>query len=159
LTYDNARLPEALIALGEVLGDPSITADGLDLLEWLVGTETLGDHFSFTPVGGRGPDGRKPAFDQQPLEAWAMADACHAAHRADPGNDRWTAAMAKAIGWFDGKNDTGLAVYDPATGAGFDGLEPESVNQNRGAESTIAALGSLLRDPELSSSPSGIRSR
>jgi hypothetical protein len=45
--------------------------------------------------------------------------------------------------WIMGRNDTGVSLYDPSTGAGFDGLEAFGVNQNRGAESTLAALGAL----------------
>ena len=42
--------------------------------------------------------------------------------------------------WFHGRNDVGVALYDPDTGAGYDGLEPDGVNRNCGAESTLAAL-------------------
>jgi hypothetical protein len=31
-------------------------------------------------------------------------------------------------------------MFDPEPGAGFDGLEADGRNQNRGAESTLAAL-------------------
>ena len=40
------------------------------------------------PVGGAGPDERAPMFDQQPIEAAAMADACARA-LAVTGDDRW----------------------------------------------------------------------
>ncbi|MCP5114761.1 MAG: glycosyltransferase, partial [bacterium] len=53
LTYDNARIPEALLAAGACTGDDSLLDTGLRLLEWLVATETrTGGCFSFTPVGG-----------------------------------------------------------------------------------------------------------
>lgn len=142
LVYDNARLPEALIRAGSVLGDPGMAEHGLALLDWLVDVERGPTGFSFTPVGGRRPGETGPAFDQQPLEAWAMADACLAAAEADPGGP-WLARLEDAVMWFLGRNDVGVALYDPATGAGFDGLEVDGVNRNRGAESTLSALGAL----------------
>jgi hypothetical protein len=149
MTYDNARVPEALIQAGSAMDDSAMIERGLVLLEWLVDTEHGREGFSFTPVGGRGPDDAKPAFDQQPIEAWAMADACFAAHRVD-GQARWRASSLEAADWFLGKNDLGVEMYDPVTGAGYDGLEPDGVNQNRGAESTLAALGALIRRGQLS---------
>ena len=76
LAYGNALLPEALIAGGHAIGDDDVVDEGLRLLRWLVAEETLGDHFSFSPAAGRGPDDARPAFDQQPIEAGALADAC-----------------------------------------------------------------------------------
>jgi hypothetical protein len=149
LTYDNARVPEALIQAGFAMGDSAMIERGLDLLEWLVDTEHGPEGFSFTPVGGRGPDDAKPAFDQQPIEAWAMADACFAAYRVD-GQASWRASSLEAADWFLGRNDLGVEMYDPVTGAGYDGLESDGVNQNRGAESTLAALGALIRRGQLS---------
>jgi hypothetical protein len=142
LTYDNARLPECLIGLGLALDHPAMTADGLSLLSWLVDIERDGDRFSFTPVGGRGPDSARPAFDQQPLEATAMADACITAWKATY-DVAWLDIGLQAVEWFTGRNDRGIPVYDPVTGAGHDGLTETGVSANAGAESTISALWAL----------------
>ena len=142
LTYANARIPQALIEAGVALEDCDRVDQGLELLEWLIGIEHGEGCFSFTPVAGRGPGDRGPAFDQQPIEAWAMVDACAAATRADTGS-LWTEALIDAGLWFLGKNDIGVPLYEEATGAGFDGLTENGVNWNRGAESTLAALSSL----------------
>lgn len=142
LTYDNARLPEALIAAGSLLGDRSMTDDGLALLDWLAEEERGDDGFSFTPVAGRSPGERGPAFDQQPLEAWAMADACLLAFTV-ASDAIWAERVEAAGQWFLGRNDVGVALFDSATGAGFDGLTAVGVNENQGAESTLAALGGL----------------
>jgi hypothetical protein len=142
LTYDNARIPQALIAAGVALDDTGMIDDGLALLDWLVGYEHGEAGFSFTPVGGRGPAEPAPLFDQQPIEAWGMADACLLATNVDR-DRRWSVALEDAAMWIMGRNDTGVSLYDPSTGAGFDGLEAFGVNQNRGAESTLAALGAL----------------
>lgn len=143
LTYDNARIPQAMIEAGLAMNDQNLTQSGLDLLEWLVETETGTSGFSFTPVGGRGPGDPKPAFDQQPIEAWAMVDACVTAYVADP-NPTWKSAAIRAANWFHGENDGGHRLYDPETGAGYDGLHADGVNQNRGAESTLSALGAIV---------------
>lgn len=142
LTYANALLPDALLAAGTMAGRVDMVEDGLALLDWLVRAETLDDRFSFTPVGGRGPEQHGPAFDQQPIEAWAMADACARAHRTS-GEDRWRVAILQAGRWFLGDNDAESPMFDPETGGGFDGLERHGVNANQGAESTLAFLATM----------------
>jgi len=144
LTYDNARVPECYLALAQVTGCDRLHRDGLRLLEWLAATELHGDHFSFTPVGGRGPGDESPLFDQQPLEATAMADACLRAWHvtSDP---RWLALANVAIAWFGGLNDARTPIYDPQTGAGHDGLTASGINANAGAESIISSLWALER--------------
>lgn len=143
LTYDNARIPMALIRAGVVTEDDALCARGVALLEWLVEVESRDSWFSFTPVAGRGPGERGPAFDQQPIEAWAMAEACEAAALAG-GGQHWYDMARRAVAWFGGLNDVGVPLYDEATGAGYDGLEQPGVNLNCGAESTLSALGAML---------------
>ena len=126
------------------MGDGAMVERGLALLDWLVEEEFGTSGFSFTPVGGRARGDAKPGFDQQPIEAWAMADACAAAFE-QTGEERWMNLAQTAVAWFFGANDEGLVMYDMATGAGYDGLQEGGVNQNRGAESTLSALGSIVR--------------
>lgn len=142
LTYDNARIPEALLAAGAVLARDDLIDAGLRLLDWLVAAETRNEHFSFTPVGGWTMGEPRPGFDQQPVEAAAMADACSRAWSLT-GDSRWKYRVEQAARWFVGANDTGAALYDPRTGGCGDGLGPDYVNLNQGAESTLAALGVL----------------
>jgi hypothetical protein len=144
LAYDNARLPEALIAAGNALGDDSMTGDGLGLLEWLAEVETGDGHFSFAPVGGWAPGEPRPGFDQQPVEAAAFADAAARAW-AVSGDERWRGVVAKAARWFLGDNDLGVHVYDNETGASYDGLTPDGPNLNCGAESTISGLNAIQK--------------
>lgn len=142
LTYDNARLPEALLAAGATLGDRRLTRMGLRLLTWLVQVEGGGRHFSFTPAGGYVPGEPRRRFDQQPIEAVAMAEACHRAWTAtrDPA---WRTFALRAAGWFVGLNDTGAILYDAESGGTCDGLMRHGVNENQGAESTLAGLAAL----------------
>lgn len=142
LTYANAALPDALVAAGAALRRRDLLDRGLDLLAWLLRWETLDAHLSVTPVGGRGPDDRPPGFDQQPIEVGALADACARAHGVT-GDDRWLDGVRIAVRWFAGDNDAGTPMFDPLTGAGYDGMTPHGRNSNRGAEATIAAISTL----------------
>ena len=53
-----------------------------------------------------------------------------------------------AAAWFFGNNPAGVAMYDPATGRTYDGINPgdpnNMVNRNSGAESTIHGLLTML---------------
>jgi glycosyltransferase involved in cell wall biosynthesis len=148
LTYDNARLPEALLRAGQVLDDESLTTAGLRSLDWLCGQQTgVGGVFRAVGTGNFGrPCTVDDPFDQQPLEAAATVDACAAAFAAT-GEGRWLAEARRAFDWFLGKNDLGVALADPATGDCYDGLTPHGPNLNRGAESVLSfqlALCALL---------------
>jgi hypothetical protein len=150
LEYANAVLAETLMAAGEHLGHDTATADGLDLLGWLLDVETRDGHLSTTPVGGwRAPEPR-PAFDQQPIEAAALADACARA-LAVSGEPRWEAGLRRAVGWFLGANDTNVEMLDRSTGGGYDGLGRVGPNTNQGAESTLALLSALQHGRHLGS--------
>ena len=72
-----------------------------------------------------------------------MVSACLEACRTT-GEDRWMDEAQLAFDWFVGRNDLHSPIYDPATGGCHDGLEPDHVNRNQGAESTLAFLLSLV---------------
>ena len=152
LTYANAVLPEAMIATGVALEDLALRKRGLDLLAWLVDYETANGYLSPTPAGGRGPGDARPGFDQQPIEISTIADACARAAGVD-GSLIWPDSVRAAADWFDGANDAGLPMWDPQTGGGFDGLHADAVNQNQGAESTLAVLSTLQHARRLSAVP------
>jgi hypothetical protein len=139
LRYANGSVAEALLVAGDLLPDQVVLTRGLDLLGFLLRVETQDGRLSVTPVGGRGPGEDGPGFDQQPIEVAGIADACATAYRitADP---RWLAGIRLAWGWFLGDNDSRTVMFDPRTGAGYDGLEPTGRNLNQGAESTLAML-------------------
>ena len=142
LTYSNGSVAEALILAGHALDDDAALSRGLELLDFLLTTEIRDGHLSVTPVGGRGPYDARPAFDQQPIEVAALADACARAY-AVTHDARWRAGVELAEDWFLGDNDSGTPMVDLVTGAGYDGLEALGRNDNRGAESTLAALSTL----------------
>ena len=142
LAYDNARLPEALIAAGTCLGHDHLVEAGLHLLEWLVTTETRDGHYSFAPVGGWARGEVRPGYDQQPVEAAAMADACSRAFVLT-GDRKWRDRVLRAAHWLVEDNDGRVVLYDFETGGCCDGLTINGPNLNQGAESTLAALSTL----------------
>ncbi|MEM0913007.1 MAG: hypothetical protein AAGK09_00175 [Planctomycetota bacterium] len=145
VAYDNARLCEALLVAGQRLSRRDLVDVGLSSLRWLIDRQTA-EAGHLTVVGNGGwlvPDRPAAKFDQQPLEAHALVDACLSAARVS-GDDGWRRAAAWAFAWFHGHNDLGLSLIDPHNGGCRDGLQPAGVNRNQGAESTLAYLGALL---------------
>jgi len=143
LSYANALLPEAALAAAEQSHDAALAERALARLEWLVGRQVRGGHFSFVPVHGADEASTAPAFDQQAIEAYTMASACARAfaYTRDP---RWAREVQRAAAWFLGDNDVGVAMFDPVTGGGYDGLEEHGVNLNQGAESSMAFVATML---------------
>ena len=146
LAYSNARLPQALILAGGRSKNKKMIAAGIESLEWLVAAQHCGHPEIFVPIGSSQcftEGGEKPRFDQQPVEACATISACLEAYRLTH-NKRWTDEAHCVFRWFLGKNDLQAPLYDPTTGGCKDGLHPDRVNENQGAESTLSFLMALL---------------
>lgn len=144
LRYSNGHVVEALLAAASALEQRDVQLQALALLDFLLRTETSGTHISPTPVGGRGPDDPKPAFDQQPIEVAALADACTRAFEITH-DGRWATGVERCWAWFQGANDANAIMFDPLTGGGYDGLHANGPNLNQGAESTIAVISTAQR--------------
>jgi hypothetical protein len=141
VSYANARLPHALLTAAQALGRPDMAADALAALEWLC-AETVAPDGHLVPIGSNGwyrRNGLRARFAQQPIEAQTMIDACRAAYQATR-DRKWWRRMVVAFEWFFGRNDLGLPLYDYTTGGCHDGLEPDRVSLNQGAESTLSYL-------------------
>ena len=146
LTYDNARLPQALLLAGQRLGNDEMIETGLRVLTWLKQSQTDEMHRYFNAVGNQGwfTQGQKMAqFDQQPVEAAAMIDACIEAFQCSH-DQEWVAYAYHCLNWYLGDNALQLPLYDHATGGCRDGLQSMRVNENQGAESSLSWLMSLL---------------
>ena len=166
LTYDNARLPQALVAAGLRLDRPELVKLGLSTLEWYLrqvgiardGAGVLrlvGNHWRRRAAPRRsaapahlslrpGPTRSTSRWsldldegDEQPLDAAAVVEALAQAWSAT-GEERYRRLCGRAFAWFYGANRYGRLLYDAATGACHDGLGRTGVNANRGAESTLA---------------------
>lgn len=150
VSYANAKLPHAMILSGRCMDNEPMVELGLKTLRWLVNIQTS-EAGSFRPIGSNGfyPRGKERAcFDQQPIEAQATVSACIEAYQATA--DRfWVVEARRAFEWFLGRNDLGMALYDPGTGGCRDGLHMDRLSQNQGAESTLAFLLALAEKQAL----------
>lgn len=144
LAYCNARLPHALLVCGRAMSRQDLLDIGLETLRWLAKVQSPDDSH-FVPIGSNGfyrRGGERARFDQQPVEAHAMVSACLEAWRTTQ-DQCWCKEAQRAFEWFLGRNDLGLPLYDAATGGCRDGLHPDRVNQNQGAESTLSFMIAL----------------
>jgi glycosyltransferase involved in cell wall biosynthesis len=139
LTYDNARLSQALISGGTALGHDDAVVAGLVSLRWLGDESGLADGMlRLTGHAGRTRGEPAPgAGDEQPLEASAFVEAELAAFDVTGDRDHGVRAHT-AFDWFLGRNHLSRPLYDFATGGCSDGLGSGDVNRNEGAESTLA---------------------
>ena len=139
LTYDNARLSQALIVGGLAVGRDDATDAGLESLRWL-GDECGLDRGMLRLPGNNGRRRGEPppgGGDEQPLDACAFVEAELAAFEVT--NDREHCRRAQlAFDWFLGRNRLHRPIYDFASGGCFDGIGDKEINGNQGAESTLA---------------------
>lgn len=145
LSYENARLSQALIVTGQSTGMSEIVDAGAATLSWLMTQQTAkAGHFRAIGTDGFFEIGKPPRlFDQQPVEATATISACLAAYEAT--RDRWWIEAAnQAFNWFTGSNDQGVSLVDRETGSCRDGLHADRPNENRGAESVLCYLISCV---------------
>jgi glycosyltransferase involved in cell wall biosynthesis len=145
LTYANGKIAQAMILSGRSMGRSDILQAGLRSLEWLleIQTDPMG---YFVPVGNNGwypCGGSKARFDQQPIEALNMIEACLEAFESTE-DRKWISHAQKCFEWFLGRNDLNMSLYDHKTGGCCDGLQADGPNQNQGAESTLVCLLSIL---------------
>jgi hypothetical protein len=139
LTYDNARLSQALISGGAALGNVELTERGLESLRWLGDEHGLGNHeLRLMGHHGRSRDEPPPGpGDEQPLDAAALVEAELSAFSftGDPSHGIRATCVFE---WFLGRNRLNKPLYDFATGGCCDGLGSTDLNQNEGAESTLS---------------------
>jgi glycosyltransferase involved in cell wall biosynthesis len=146
LSYSNARLSQALILAGWRSNNQRMIEAGMDSLKWLVAEQHRGDPEIFVPIGSNGffvEGSEKARFDQQPVEACATVSACLEVYRLTE-ETQWYEEAQRVFCWFLGKNDLQVPLYDATTGGCKDGLHPDRMNENQGAESTLSFLMALL---------------
>jgi glycosyltransferase involved in cell wall biosynthesis len=141
LTYDNPTLSRALLLAGHAMHQNRYVEVAMNTLRWLIDIQ-YSERGHFVPIGCRGfyrRGGIHAQFDQQPIETYAMVAACLDAYRIT-GDTSWHSQAKLISDWFLGHNDLQIALVDQATGACYDGLQHNWVNQNQGAESVLAFL-------------------
>jgi hypothetical protein len=144
MTYANAVLPHALFDAAARWPDEaflSIAESSFGFLDLVTTADNV-----FWPVGNRdwySHGEEKSLYDQQPLEASTMAAAALAAFQLR-GDDKYLAVFQRAYAWFLGQNSLQQRLADALDGSCCDGLLPNEVNRNQGAESTLAYLWTEL---------------
>jgi hypothetical protein len=153
LTYDNARLPEALFEAYSITGNGAYLKTAEESMGFLVDTQIIKD--KFIPIGNNGwftRGGKRAMYDQQPLEACAMVEASVDAFYAIK-DKRYLKLAGKVFDWFLGKNTNRVMVYNSINAGCFDGITPTEVNRNQGGESSISYLLARLKLEELKQKP------
>jgi hypothetical protein len=145
VTYANGKIPQALILSGRWQNNAEMLNAGLRSLEWLMTVQT-DPKGHFVPVGNNGwypRGGTKARFDQQPIEALNIIEACREAYEAT-NDSKWVSHAQRCLEWFLGRNDLNAPIYDHKSGGCCDSLQADGPNRNQGAESTLVCFLSLL---------------
>lgn len=144
LTYDNARLCEALLRGGAALASERYVKIGIAMLEFYTSVVIDPAEAMFVPIGNDGwypRGGVRSRSGQQPLEAASLVEAALVA--ADiTGDESWVDVAEIAHEWFLGHNTAGIELA--RDGGCCDGLDGLGVNGNMGAESTLCYLMSAI---------------
>ena len=159
LTYDNARLSQALLSGADAIGRADLAEMALDSLRWL-GDECGLDEGTLRLPGHHGRRRGEPApgsGDEQPLDAAAFVEAELTAFALTRDPEHGLRGR-HSFEWFLGRNRLDRPLYDFATGGCSDGLGTDDLNANEGAESTLAfhraallldaaGVGTSVREP------------
>ena len=140
LTYVNARLSQALFKAYDIIGDERYLQIAKESFDFLVEVQVIGENF--VPIGNKGwytRGGQRALYDQQPIEASCTVEAALTAFHVT-NEEKYQRVAYIAFEWFLGKNTQDVVVYDPTTGACYDGITPQGLNLNQGAEATISYL-------------------
>jgi hypothetical protein len=144
LTYSNGRLPHALFVAYQSTGEEKYLIAARKSMDFLLHVQMVDD--VFVPIGNQGwyrKGSPRAIYDQQSIEASCMTEAAIAAYSIT-GREEYRRAAFRAFNWFLGGNLHGLKVYNPQTGGCCDGITPEGLNLNKGAEATVAYLQARL---------------
>ena len=145
LTYDNARLTQAMFEAYGIVGKQEYLDAAKESMDFLLKTQMIDG--VFVPIGNDGwfkHGGKRAFYDQQPLEAAALVEAAIDAYCVTKEKD-YLQVADKAFEWFLGKNSRNVVVYDHVTGGCCDGLGTNKVNMNQGAESSVSYLLARLK--------------
>lgn len=139
LAYDNALLPLAMLCAAKVTNDTQTRNTAYESMAFLKRHTLREERVSLVGNLGwyRKGEPMPAQFAQQPVDAMAMVLMYKQAYD-DTGDKQFLGLMSRCFRWFLGENDLGQPLYDPETKGCCDGLQEDGVNQNQGAESTLA---------------------
>jgi len=144
LSYNNGLLCEGLLVAGRFLKNEKYISAALESLEFLINktfTPTM-----YKPIGQSTwyfQDQYRSEFDQQPEDPASMVQALGLAYSHTHKNE-FKELAELCFNWFLGKNSLNISLYDKKTGGCYDGLHPDRVNLNQGAESLVSYLMSNI---------------
>lgn len=139
LNYNNALLSESLLIAGKVSKNKKYTEKGLSSLEFLI-SKTFSN--TYMPIGHSDwyeNNQKRSHYDQQPEDPASMILALARAYRYT-GDKKYKVLANKCFTWFLGNNSLKKPLYDIKSGGSYDGLHPDRVNLNQGAESLVSYL-------------------
>jgi glycosyltransferase involved in cell wall biosynthesis len=140
LNYNNAVLSESLFIAGNRLKNSVYTNKGVQSLQFLI-SKTFSNKM-YLPIGHSHwykNNKKRSQYDQQPEDPASMILALACAYQ-NTHNYEYKNLAKKCFSWFLGNNSLHKPLYDEKTGGCYDGLHPDRVNLNQGAESLVSYL-------------------
>jgi glycosyltransferase involved in cell wall biosynthesis len=144
LTYANGSLPEALFLAYDDTKDRKYLKVALKTLKFLI--DHTFDSGLYIPIGQAGwfkRNKERAYFDQQPEDPYSMISLLVRAFKITK-KSKYLILAKRVMLWFYGNNLLGLSLYDQKSGGCHDGLTPQGLNADEGAESTLSYLMSAL---------------
>lgn len=144
LNYSNSLLPESLLIAGNATGNREYVKAGIYALDFLIGKTFTED--IYMPIGQSHwyrNNLKRSQYDQQPEDPAAMIQALTYVFDLTS-DERYKNLAKKCFSWFLGNNSLNKIMYDEETGGCYDGLHPNRVNLNQGAESLVSYLMSSV---------------
>ncbi len=139
LNYNNALLSESLLIAGDVLKDKVLTNKGISSLQFLI-EKTFSK--TYMPIGHAKwykNKHKRSIYDQQPEDPASMIFALVSAYKYTH-DEKYRKLANICFSWFLGNNSLKKPLYSYENGGVYDGLHPDRVNQNQGAESLVSYL-------------------
>jgi len=149
LGYNNALLSEGLLVAAVVLNEKKFLQQGISSLQFLI-KHTFSSNM-YLPIGNSNwykQNEPRSYYDQQPEDPAAMIATLATAYKIT-GLISYKNLASKCFSWFLGNNSLHHSLYDYETGGCYDGLQPNEVNLNQGAESLVSYLLAQLTMTEL----------
>lgn len=144
LRYNNGILPESLFIAWRSTGKKLYLEKGKQSLSFLI-KKTFSEN-RYIPIGHSHwykKGAKRSHFDQQPEDPastiLALATAYEITH-----DEKYRNLINICFSWFLGNNSLEVPLYNYQTGGCYDGLHPDRVNLNQGAESLVSYLLSRL---------------
>ncbi len=145
LTYENARIPQALLVGGGFVKEDNYKTMGFTFLNFL--DKIVWENDLLVPVGNKGwykKGMEKARYNQQPVDVGNLVETYVDAYIVT-GDNKFMTKAENTFEWFFGKNTAGRVLYDGKTARVYDGIDENHnrgsrVSENQGAESLLAFL-------------------